>query len=315
MKEFLKMYIKPKTGRILTLDGGQVGNHDGAYYYTIGQRLGPRFGIDVERGNGAQKKWYVASKNPKTNTIVAAPEGHKLNFRKEIISDRQIWDLHMTKKKELVETVIQRTGFGYDPERLVITWARRLAEYKQPKIIFTDLERLKKIVENSTMPVQLLFAGNTHSADPNAKSIIEEIIKIFSTELSGHAIFVPNYNVSLANHLTSGSDIWLNTPQGNLEACGTSGMKAISNGVLNCTVLDGWTYEVDWEGAGWVLDPKNVAENLYDLLEKEITPLFYTRNADGLPDKWIGRMRESITIAKKFGAERMLEDYKKYLYT
>ena len=170
-------------------------------------------------------------------------------------------------------------------------------------------------MENSTMPVQLLFAGNTHSADPNAKSIIEEIIKIFSTELSGHAIFVPNYNVSLANHLTSGSDIWLNTPQGNLEACGTSGMKAISNGVLNCTVLDGWTYEVDWEGAGWVLDPKNVAENLYDLLEKEITPLFYTRNADGLPDKWIGRMRESITIAKKFGAERMLEDYKKYLYT
>ena len=261
------------------------------------------------------KKEYPNYKWIAITNGVHLPRWQDSDFRKEIISDRQIWDLHMTKKKELVETVIQRTGFGYDPERLVITWARRLAEYKQPKIIFTDLERLKKIVENSTMPVQLLFAGNTHSADPNAKSIIEEIIKIFSTELSGHAIFVPNYNVSLANHLTSGSDIWLNTPQGNLEACGTSGMKAISNGVLNCTVLDGWTYEVDWEGAGWVLDPKNVAENLYDLLEKEITPLFYTRNADGLPDKWIGRMRESITFAKKFGAERMLEDYKKYLYT
>jgi glycogen phosphorylase len=107
------------------------------------------------------------------------------DFRNQQISDRQLWDLHMTKKRELAETVIKRTGIGYDPERLVITWSRRLAEYKQPKIIFEDLERLKKMLSKPDMPVQLLFAGNTHSADPNAKAIIEEIIQIFGSDLSG----------------------------------------------------------------------------------------------------------------------------------
>jgi starch phosphorylase len=236
------------------------------------------------------------------------------DFRNEKLSDREIWDMHMTKKKELMETVVKRTGYGYDYERLVVTWARRLAEYKQPKAIFEDIERLKKILASSERPIQLLFAGNSHSADPHAKSIIEEIIKIFSNDLSGHAIFIPNYNISLSNHLTSGSDIWLNTPKGNLEACGTSGMKAISNGVLNCTVLDGWTYEVDWQGIGWVLDPNHIANNFYDYLENEITPLFYKRNENGLPIEWIERMKKSIDLAKKFSSDRMFEEYKEKLY-
>ena len=213
-----------------------------------------------------------------------------------------------------METVVKRTGFGYDPERLVITWARRLAEYKQPKAIFKDIERLKKILSKADRPIQLLFAGNTHSGDPNAKSIVEDIISIFSGELSGHAIFVPNYNISLANHFVSGSDVWLNTPKGNLEACGTSGMKAISNGVLNCTVHDGWTYEVDWEGIGWTLDPENVADSLYKLIEDDIAPSYYRRNEEGLPIEWIGRMRKSIEVSKKFSTKRMLEGYKKLLY-
>ena len=236
------------------------------------------------------------------------------DFRNEKLSNRDIWDMHMTKKKELMETVVQRTGYGYDCERLVVTWARRLAEYKQPKAIFEDIERLKNILSNSGKPIQLLFAGNSHSADPHAKSIIEEIIKIFSNDLSGHAIFIPNYNISLSNHLTSGSDIWLNTPKGNLEACGTSGMKAISNGVLNCTVLDGWTYEVNWEGIGWILDPNNVANNFYDYLDNEIAPLYYKRNESGLPIAWIERMRKSINLAKNFSSERMFEEYKEKLY-
>jgi starch phosphorylase len=162
--------------------------------------------------------------------------------------------------------------------------------------------------------VQLLFAGNSHSGDPHSVMIIEEIIKIFSNELSGHAIFVPNYNISLANHLTSGSDIWLNTPKGNLEACGTSGMKAISNGVLNCTVLDGWTYEVDWKGIGWVLDPNNIAESLYKILKNEIVDLYYERNAEGVPHEWIKRMRASIEVSKDFSTKRTLQEYKKLLY-
>ena len=236
------------------------------------------------------------------------------DFRSGNLSEQGIWDLHLTKKRELMTTVIKRTGFGYDPDKLIVVWSRRLAEYKQPKAIFKDIERLKTILTNKDRPIQLLFAGNSHSADPNAKSIIEEIIDLFTDELSGSAIFVPNYNISLANHLTSGVDLWLNTPKGNLEACGTSGMKAISNGVLNCTVLDGWTYEVDWNDTGWIVDPNNVAESFYYLLEHEISPLYYERNADGYPSKWIQRMKRSIAISKYFSSERVLEDYKNFLY-
>jgi starch phosphorylase len=237
------------------------------------------------------------------------------DFRNSELGDKDIWGLHMAKKRELEATVVKRTGFGYDPSRLVVTWARRLAEYKQPRAIFADIERLKKIVSNSEKPVQILFAGNSHSEDPNAKSIVEEIIKIFSSHLSGYAIFIPNHNTSLANHLTSGSDIWLNTPKGNLEACGTSGMKAISNGVLNCTVLDGWTYEVDWKGFGWTLDPENVGLSFYNLLEGEITPLYYKRGDDGIPYGWIERMRKSIEISESFSCKRMLKEYKERLYS
>ena len=244
---------------------------------------------------------------------VHMPRWQDSDYRNTNLSDIDLWNLHMLKKSELMETVVKRTGFGYDPQRLVITWARRLAEYKQPKIIFSDLEKLKNMVSNPEKPVQILFAGNSHTNDPGAKGLIEDIIKIFSTELSGHAIFVPNYNISLANHMTSGSDLWLNTPKGNLEACGTSGMKAISNGVLNCTVLDGWTYEVNWDGIGWVLDPNSTAESFYDILETEIIPEYYNRT-EGLPIKWIGRMRKSIVVAKNFSAARMLEEYKRLLY-
>lgn len=237
------------------------------------------------------------------------------DFRNPNITDHDLWNQHLTKKRELMETVVERTGFGYDYNRLVITWARRLAEYKQPKVIFTDINRLKSIIGNPDRPVQILFAGNSHSADPNSQSLINDLIQLFSTELSGHAIFVPNYNISLANHLTSGSDIWLNTPKGNLEACGTSGMKAISNGVLNCTVLDGWTYEVEWDGVGWILDPEDIANNFYTTLEEQIAPLYYTKDENGIPTGWIERMKKSIEIAKQFSAARMLGDYKKKLYS
>ncbi len=242
------------------------------------------------------------------------PRWQDSDFRKNNLSDREIWDLHISKKQELAKSVLQRTGIGYDPNKLVLTWSRRLADYKQPRIIFSDIERLKNIIQNNNKPVQILFSGNSHSADPNAKNIIEEIIKIMSTKLAGSAIFVPNYNISLANHLTSGSDVWLNTPRGNLEASGTSGMKAISNGVLNCTVLDGWTYEVDWTDTGWVLDADNISEDFYSKLEKEIIPAFYERDQNGLPVAWIGRMKKSIALSGNFSTQRVIAEYMKKMY-
>jgi len=262
----------------------------------------------------AKKQWPAFNWITVTNGI-HLPRWQDSDFRRSDFSDIELWNLHTLKKRELVDTVVKRTGFGYDPEKLVISWARRLAEYKQPRSIFADLNKLKTIITNHERPVQILFAGNSHSADPNAKSIIEEIIKIFATELAGSAIFIPNYNISLANHLVSGSDLWLNTPKGDLEACGTSGMKAISNGVLNCTVIDGWTHEVSWDGIGWTLNPKSVGESFYEILENEIVPLYYDRNRNGIPEKWINRMRKSIDIANDFSAEKMVEQYQKKLYS
>jgi starch phosphorylase len=262
---------------------------------------------------------YAKEKLPNYDWIaitngIHLPRWQDSDFRNTSMTDAQLWNLHLLKKRELLDSVTRRTGFGYDPNKMVISWARRLAEYKQPKVIFHDLERLKRITFNEEKPVQILFSGNSHAADPNSKSLIDEVIKIFSNELKGCAIFVPNYNISLANHLTSGSDVWLNTPKGNLEACGTSGMKAISNGVLNCTVVDGWAYEVDWEGKGWTIDPNNVANNFYDLLENEIVPMYFSRNEEGLPLVWIERMKKSIELANDYSADRMLNDYSKLLY-
>jgi glycogen phosphorylase len=236
------------------------------------------------------------------------------DYRSGNLSDNSLWELHMSKKRELAATVLNRTGFTYDPERLVISWSRRLAEYKQPKAIFENIQRLKTIVTNHQRPVQLLFAGNSHSRDTGAKSLIEEVIHIFNKDLSGHAIFVPNNNISLANHLVSGSDVWLNTPKINMEACGTSGMKALSNGVLNCTVLDGWTHEINWEGMGWVLDPDNISESIYQTIEREIIPEYYQRDNNNIPVKWVSKMRKSIEASQSFSAEKMLENYKKLFY-
>ncbi len=262
----------------------------------------------------SRKQWPNHDWEYVTNGIYL-PRWQDSDFRNfASLSDRQIWDLHMTKKHELSRSVVQRTGIGYDANKLVVTWSRRLADYKQPKSIFTDIEKLKSIVQNSACPVQILYSGNSHSDDPNAKNIIEELISIMSTTLSGSAIFIPNYNISLANHLTSGSDVWLNTPRGNLEASGTSGMKAISNGVLNCTVLDGWTYETDWTETGWILDANDVPESFYKTLQSDIVPLYYERDKNGLPLKWIQRMRKSIECSLNYSLKRVLKEYKTKIY-
>lgn len=236
------------------------------------------------------------------------------DFRRSNISENDIWNIHMAKKRELAKTVEQRTGVSYDPKRLVITWARRLAEYKQPKLIFSDIERLRSIVTSTDRPVQILFAGNSHAEDNNAEFIVEELIALFSKELSGYALFIPDFNIALSNHLTSGSDIWLNTPAGNLEACGTSGMKAMSNGVLNCTVLDGWTLEIDWSGVGWTMGVKDTAAQFYDLLEHEMSRMYYDQDESGMPRSWVAMMKKSIDHAKIFRSERMVEEYVEKLY-
>jgi len=226
-----------------------------------------------------------------------------------------LWQTHKDCKQQLMEYVQRRTGYGYDPQRLVITWSRRMAGYKQVDALFSDVERLAEIVKNSERPVQILVAGKAHVSDVAAKQTIEKIIRYMQNELEGYALFVPNLDMELDQMLAKGSDVWLNTPELGKEACGTSGMKAISNGVLQCTVADGWAAEVDWTGVGWKLDEKNIPESIYSLLEKEIIPLYYQRDDADIPQVWVERMQRSIGLSEKFSAARMMNDYCDKCYT
>lgn len=225
-----------------------------------------------------------------------------------------LWDAHVKAKLELAQFCQAHTGYTYDPQRLVITWARRLAGYKQAGLLFSDISRLAKLIKNADRPIQLLIAGKAHGGDTAGKALLQSIIGYLKHELSGNALYLPNYNIAVAQQLVRGSDVWLNTPVLGQEACGTSGMKAASNGVLQCTVADGWAAEVDWKDAGYVLDPHHTGEHLLKTLEQEIVPLYYTRT-NGLPIAWIERMQKTLRIATGYSASRMLKEYQDKLYT
>ncbi|QQS38412.1 alpha-glucan family phosphorylase [Candidatus Woesebacteria bacterium] len=251
--------------------------------------------------------WYAITNG------VHLPRWQTHAFRNTSIHDRDLWDNHVRKKADLSKMVLNRTGFKYDHNRLVVTWARRVAGYKQPKAVISDLNRLVKIITRENKAIQLLFAGKVHPGDDQNKLVLQEIIRYMQNELSGYAIFVPDYDISLAKSLVSGSDIWLNTPKPNEEASGTSGMKALSNGVLNMTTVGGWAKEVNWENVGWKLDDNNLSASIYSSLE-EAQDIYYETTGD-YPKTWVERMRKSIELSKNFTADRMLKEYVKYLYS
>ena len=259
-------------------------------------------------------------------------------------SDEEIWEMRLKRKKQLIKYVRHR----FDTERvrrrenpkhilnikrtindktLTIGFARRFAEYKRGDLIFTDLERLEKIVNNAEMPVQFIFAGKAHPHDGGGQKIIKRIVEISKMpQFVGKIVFVENYNMSVAKQLVQGVDIWLNTPTRPLEASGTSGMKAVMNGVLNFSILDGWWVEGYKEGAGWALPEKKTydnqqvqdaidAEMLYQKLENEIIPLFYKVNEQGVPAEWVQYIKKCISeIAPNFTTKRMIDDYQRKYY-
>lgn len=232
----------------------------------------------------------------------------------EVINNpEQLWQAHVTEKNSLAEFVQKHTGFGYDPNRMVITWARRLAGYKQLGVLFEDLERLRHILKKKDCQVQLLIAGKAHQGDSHGKGILKDVISYMQRELSGNALFIPNYNIEVAQHLVKGSDLWINTPQLGKEACGTSGMKASANGVLQSSIPDGWIAEVNLDGFGWILPAKELSNALYSQLENEVVPLYYERE-NGIPANWIKRMQATIAMSQQFSAERMIKEYQEKLY-
>jgi len=233
------------------------------------------------------------------------------------IPSKKLWDAHIIRKRKLINSLNNVLGLELREDVLTIAWSRRLAAYKRPDLIITDIERLKRIVSNAERPIQILIAGKSHPKDTIGKQILQKINQSFSDEFFKNKIeVIPGYNWQLARRIVSGADIWLNTPYRYEEACGTSGMKAAANGALQFTTLDGWTDEVNWYKIGWVISENNSAESLYDTLENQIAPLFYTANQQGFNDDWTEMMRNSIElILKDFSSERMLMDYLNNIYT
>jgi len=235
-------------------------------------------------------------------------------FRNTSLSPQELWEVHKQKKYSLMREVQARIGIGYDPNWCIISWSRRVSGYKQLPALFADINRLASILNKTNTPALLLIAGKAHPGDTAAKELIRDIIGHMKNKLAGHALFVHNYDIALAEELVAGSDVWLNTPEFGREACGTSGMKAISNGVLNLTVADGWAGEVKWDNTGWVLDHTSLTESIYTQLENTILPLHYERDDNGVPQKWIEMMKNSINLSQKYSAARMLAEYQKKLY-
>lgn len=260
------------------------------------------------------------------------------------VSDEEIWNLRMTLKNKLIDYIRVQYKDSWlknqgdpskvvsilekiNPNALLIGFGRRFATYKRAHLLFTDLDRLAKIVNNEKFPIQFVFTGKAHPADGGGQGLIKHIVEISRRpEFLGKIIFLENYDMRLARRLISGVDVWLNTPTRPLEASGTSGEKAEMNGVLNFSVLDGWWYEGYVEGAGWALTDKRTYENqqyqdqldaatIYHCLETEIIPTYYAKNSKGYSPDWIQYIKNSIAkIAPDYTMKRMLDDYEDRFY-
>ena len=230
--------------------------------------------------------------------------------------------LHQLVRQGALPTVMQGAGGLLDPKALTIGFARRFATYKRATLIFQDLERLERLLNNPERPVQLIFSGKAHPADKPGQALIARIQTLSQTpEFAGKILFVENYDISVGRALTRGVDVWLNNPRRPLEASGTSGQKAAMNGVLNLSILDGWWPEGYNGENGWAIgtghtlaDPESAdaadADALYNLLEREVVPLYYNRDEQGVPDAWMDRAKEAVaTITPLFNARRMVQDY------
>jgi starch phosphorylase len=232
-----------------------------------------------------------------------------------------LWSAHMRLKRRLVEFAYASAGEAgrLDPDTLTIGFSRRFAPYKRANLLLADRKRLEKLLADTRRPLQFVFAGKAHPADGPGKEILRQIV-IASRERP-EFVFLEDYDIEVARQIVQGADVWLNNPRRFLEASGTSGMKAGANGVLNLSVLDGWWDEGYSPDIGWAIpsgstlerqqtDDPAEADALFRLLDREVKPLFYERDAEGVPLGWVGMMRASIRqVATEFAARRMLLDY------
>lgn len=276
--------------------------------------------------------------------FVERPWEYKIWDRIDRIPDLELWRTHQRRRERLVffarnrlKTQMERRGAQHNeiqtadevlnPHALTIGFARRFATYKRANLLFYDLDRLRKLLLDHDRPIQFIFAGKAHPQDNPAKDIIRSIIHVIREEpFRSHVVFLEDYDINVARYLVQGVDVWLNTPRRPLEASGTSGMKVVASGGLNVSILDGWWDEAYSPDCGWAIGHRESFEDqslqdqvesqaLYDCLENDVIPLFYKRNATGLPREWIAKMKRSMkTLGRFFNTHRMLEEYTSQFY-
>lgn len=260
------------------------------------------------------------------------------------IPNQELWGIHQQRKQKLLELVkesttnrLRRSGYSYEeinditsklnPNALTIGFARRFATYKRATLIFKDLERITQILNNADRPVQLIFAGKAHPADKEGQDLIKRIHEIsMMPQFKGKIFLLENYNIAMSRYLVSGVDVWLNNPRRPMEASGTSGQKASVNGVINFSVLDGWWAEGYNQENGWTIgtnaeftsyEEQDIADSqsMYRTLEEKIIPTYYEKDENGISEKWMRIMKNSITsTGGKYSTSRMLVDYTNNLY-
>ncbi|HJX12550.1 MAG TPA: alpha-glucan family phosphorylase [Dehalococcoidales bacterium] len=260
------------------------------------------------------------------------------------IPDEELWGTHTVLKRKLFHIIIERSqaswaknqataqqiltmGSLLDHDALTIGFVRRFAEYKRPSLLFQDIERLKKLVNNPWRPVQIVFAGKSHPADTASKALLQRVYTMARDRaFQGRIAFLEDYDMRLARYLVQGVDVWLNTPRRLQEASGTSGMKAALNGVLQLSVPDGWWHEAYNGDFGWSIgddsikasaeeEDKSDSDALYRLLEEKVIPLYYDRDLNTLPQAWVSMMKRSIrSLVPVFCARRMLKEYCERMY-
>ncbi|MGO9180420.1 MAG: alpha-glucan family phosphorylase [Candidatus Limnocylindrales bacterium] len=306
--------------------------------------LGITNGIHVPSWVGRPVRSLYQEHGGDLDDLDADVRGHRFWDSMDQVPDRQLWSAHSRQKLELAHFVrgrllrqlarhgespdeLRAIGQVMDPNALTIGFARRFATYKRASLLFTDEERLARLLWNPERPVQIVFAGKAHPADRPGQNVIQDIWgRSQSPRLRGRVFIIEDYDMRVARFLIQGVDVWLNNPRRPLEASGTSGMKAAVNGVVNLSVLDGW-WDEGWTGAnGWAIGGRDTtgdegaqdwadAEELYRILEQEVVPRYYERDRDGIPAAWLETCRASIrTTVWRFSTTRMLEEYTEQLY-
>jgi len=306
---------------IFGMRNAKVSNAVSKLHAKAAKKIWPEYDL-VPVTNGVHMPTWVS---PEIHELLDEYLGENWHFgcneidyeRIQKIPQEKLWAAHLIRKQKLLHSLNNEMGLQLRDDVLTIAWSRRLAAYKRPDLLINDLERLKRIISNVNRPVQILIAGKSHPKDNIGKEILKRMNQCFNNdEFHNKVEIIPGYNWQLARRMVSGADIWLNTPYRYEEACGTSGMKAAANGVLQFTTKDGWTDEVDWYKIGWVIPEEEPANALYDTLENQIAPLFYNRAENEFNKDWTAMMLNSIQMAlKEFSAQRMIKDYLDNVYS